>query len=336
MSSSTPALAKAHAEKPTFEVVAKAITYALPFVYVCGFVVLSLFEAEYGIVDFSLIKVKAVAAGLLFAVFMAYPAIVSIRAFQLLGLKKPGSNLVEVGSEANHPYFSIIKICELFVLSEFSALALVFFFRTTPTVWLFNSPNYLAGGHFSALAFSLVVCAFASLMLGLNLGMGKLLAKHFRTRPRSCAILVFLNSVLWAIWTFQLSDHLFFSLVGWCYLVGLASITVAWLLGEGESLKARDWEIAAILSFSVLVPWFATGLYGRIKPAFGGGAPVEANLYLKENIPPFTTKSLNVLIIEETEQGFYVLNGTVGSKAATFVPRENVSTVQFNSSEPKK
>ena len=80
MSSPSPATVNVR-EKFPFEAITKGVTYALPFVYVCGFVVLSLFEADYGIADLSLVRVKALAAGLSFAFFIGYPALVSIRAF---------------------------------------------------------------------------------------------------------------------------------------------------------------------------------------------------------------------------------------------------------------
>jgi hypothetical protein len=317
-------------EKFPFEVIAKGVTYALPFVYVCGFVVLSLFEADYGIADFSLVRVKALAAGLLFVFFIAYPALVSIRSFQLFGMKKQGSTLVEIGAKSNLTYFYIIKISEQYILSVFMSMTFMFFFFARPTMWLSPASDYRSDGHFSLLMLSVTVVSIAIFWLGIFPSMGRLIAKNFASKPRRCAVLIFLISVLWVIWTFQMSDRLFFEIVGWCYLVGIASILAAWLIQKGEGIKARDWEVAIFLGFVLLVPWFATGFYGNIKPAFGGGHPIHAKLYLKEDNPVFRRKEIESQVVEETQEGYYVLLNPIATpKTAVFIPRSSVSTAQF-------
>lgn len=315
----------------SFEAIAKGTTYTLPFVYVCGFVILSLYEAEYGIADLSLVRVKPLAAGLLFAFFIGYPSIVGVRSFQLLGLKKPGGTKVEIGPRSNLRYFYIIKISELYILSVFSSLVLRVFFTQGPRVWLFDTPTYQDPGHFSLLTFSAGITSTAVFFMGIMPSMHGIIAKHFAPKPIRCAVLISLISVLWAIWTFEMSDLIFFEVVGWCFLVGIASIVAAWLVEQGKGLKATDWELRIVFAFTLLVPWFATGLYGSIKPAFGGGSPVPANLYLKEENAIFRGKVLDVRILEETEQGYYVVSKTDAPKTAVFIPRSSVITAQFNS-----
>jgi hypothetical protein len=290
---------------------------------------LSLFEADYGIADLSLVRIKALAAGLLFAFFVGYPSLVAVRFFQLLGLKKPGSVVLDIGSKSNLRYFYIIKFSELYVFSVLISLGLLLFFTQRPRVWIAGTPTYQELGHFSLLTYSAGIITTAVFLLGTIPTMSGLIAKRFATRPISCAALIFLISVLWVVWTFEMSDRKFFYLVGWCYLVGLASVIVAWLVEQGKGLKSTDWELRIVVAFSILVPWFASGFYGGIKPAFGGGSPVSAKLYLKEDNPIFRTRVLDVDIIEETEQGYYVLSKTEASKAV-FVPRSSVSTAQFN------
>jgi hypothetical protein len=321
------------AEKFSFEATAKGITYALPFVYVGGFVVLSLFEADYGIADFSVVRVKALAAGLLFAFFIAFPALASMRSFRLLGLRKPGGNPVNIGTESNAIYFHIIKVSELYVMSLFMAMMFLVFFVDRPRIWLFDAPSSLMeGGRFSVLLFSQAIISLAILWLGLFTSTTKSISKKFSAKPGKCAALVFLVSVLWAIWTFQMSDRLFFEIVGWCYLVGIVSIMAASFIQKREGLKTRDWEVLIFVSFSLLVSWFSTGFYGRIKPAFGGGHPVNAKFYLKEDNPVFRRKDIEAQVVEETEQGYYVLLSPT-PKNAVFIPRSGVSTAQFGHTE---
>ena len=217
-------------EKVSLETVAKSITYALPLVYVCGFVILSLHEAQYGIADLSLIRVKALAAGLLFVIFLVYPSLVSIRFFELLGLKKPGSTRVQIGDESNIPYFYVIKISELYVLSVFGSMGLSVFFTHRPRTWMVDIPTPQFGP-FSLLTFLAGITGFGVWLLGFLPSASKTISKHFASKPGRCVLLVSLISVLWLIWTFEMSDRLFFNLVGWFYLVCRASV------GNGESVR---------------------------------------------------------------------------------------------------
>jgi hypothetical protein len=325
--SSPDAVTVSERAKLPFETIAKGVTYALPLVYVCGFVILSLFEADYGIADLSLVRVKTLTAGLLFALFIIVPSLVSLRSFQLFGLKKAGGTPIPV-SKPNLIYFYIIKISELYVLSVFASMMLLLFLAHRPTVWLLGGLNQ-EPGHFSLLILSVEITSTGILFLGIMpLGW---VAKHFAVEPIRCTVLIFLISVLWLIWNFEMSDRIFFELVGWFYLVGLASIAAAWLIGQGKGLKSLDWELGILFAFCVFLPWFAADLYGSIKPAFGGGSPVSAKLYLKEDNAVLRSRTLDIHIIEETEQGYYVLGKTDTSKTAVFVPRSSVSTAQFNS-----
>jgi hypothetical protein len=312
----------------SFESITKGITYALPFIYLCGFVVLSLFEAEFGINDLSLVRVKTLAAGLLFALFIIYPSLASLRAFQLFGFQKPGSTVIDIGPNSNMRYFYTIKIMELYILSSFIAMGLLFFLTDKPRVWITEIP-YQEPGHFSLLTYSAGVMTAAIFFLGIIPSIGGLIRKHFSAKPPRCAVLISLVSVLWLIWTFEMSDRMFFELVGWCYLVGLGSILAGRGIEKGKGLKSTDWELGIVIAFSILVPWFATSFYGNIKSAFGGGSPGQSKLYLKEDNPILRAKIVDVLIVEETEQGYYVVNPTNNSKTAVFVPRSSVSTAEF-------
>ncbi|MGA7926995.1 MAG: hypothetical protein WCA20_13520 [Candidatus Sulfotelmatobacter sp.] len=104
------------------------------------------------------------------------------------------------------------------------------------------------------------------------------------------------------------------------------------MVEKGRGLKSADWELGILFAFSLLVPWFAANLYGNIKPAFGGGSPVSAKLCLTQDNAILGGKP-DVLIIEETDHGYYVVNPTGNSKRAVFIPRSNVSTAQFGNSE---
>lgn len=315
-------------EKFPLEAITKAVTYSLPIVYVCGFVVLSLFEGDYGIADLSVVKVKALAAGLLFLFFIGYPSLISIRAFELLGLKIPGGTLVKIESKSNLAYFYVIKIFELYISSVLSSMVLIFFFAHRPRTWLLDGPTQ-EPSYFSMLTFSWLVMNLLVFFFGILIWSKWTVARHFGSKPARCVTLVVLVSVLWATWNFEMSDRVFFGVVGWFYLVGLASIAAATMIERKKDLKERAWEVQIMMAFVIFVPWFASSLYGTIKPAFGGASPVSAKLYLKEGNVVLKANPLDVEILEETEQGYYVLN-KADSKSAVFIPRSTVSSAQFN------
>jgi hypothetical protein len=328
--SSSPTVASfKESEKFPLEAIAKGITYSLPFLYVCGFIVLSLFEAEYGIADLSLVRVKALATGLLFVFFIGYPALVGIRSFQLLGLKKPGATAV-VGSSRDVGYFYVIKISSNYMLSVFSSTGLLLLFAHRPRVWIFDTPTFQEPSHFSILTFSAGLVSFFVFTLGLLITSSRnIVPKHFATKPGRCAVLAVLVSVLWFIWNAGMSDWTFVQVAFWSYLVGLVSILFAKLIEQKRGPKALDWEVLILMVFVMFVPWFASSLYGTVKPAFGGGSAVPARLYLKEKNAVLQVSTLDAQILEETEQGYYIVSKP-DSKSAIFIPRSTVSTAEFN------
>jgi hypothetical protein len=314
------------------ERVAKLLTFALPLVYVCGFVVLSLYEAEFGIVDLSLVRVKALACGIAFVFFVAYPAIVGIRAFELFGLVKPAAARVDLGDKSNILYFRIIQVVDLYLIASYISLGLRVLFVPKVTVWIMEGSEYLDQRPISLLAFLAWGMCGASFVLGLVSVAA--IGKHFRKKPKLATLLALLTGILFALLNFRMSDHLYFEIVGWCFLISLVSVLATSLIQAGKGLRAVDWELGIFAAFTIFTPWFATSLYGKIKPAFGGGCPAPVKMYLSVENALLKGKTPNVLVVEETEQGYYVIDPTSDDKRAIFMPRSVVSTAQFGS--PKK
>src|SRR5260221_14478451 len=55
-------------------------------VYLFGFVIVSIFDASYGIADFSLFRTKVIAVGTVFLILIAVPMLLTFRIFSLFGL----------------------------------------------------------------------------------------------------------------------------------------------------------------------------------------------------------------------------------------------------------
>ena len=64
----------------------------------------------------------------------------------------------------------------------------------------------------------------------------------------------------------------------------------------------------------------------EIPHQFGGGAPVPVVLHLTKKLPVFDSESIPVSLIDETEQGYYVLSA---NDKALFVARSLVEGVEF-------
>jgi len=69
-----------------------------------------------------------------------------------------------------------------------------------------------------------------------------------------------------------------------------------------------------------------TKVFPHVRHEFGGGSPVNIVLHLSKKLPVFDSEAPNAMLVEETEQGFYVLYG--GNKAI-FVARGTVEEVEF-------
>jgi hypothetical protein len=67
-------------------------------VYLFGFIIMSIFDASYGIADFSLFRTKVIAVGTLFVFLVALPMMVTFRMFSVFGLTAdPGRDSCRTG-----------------------------------------------------------------------------------------------------------------------------------------------------------------------------------------------------------------------------------------------
>jgi len=326
MATPTPSTVSGPGATFSLEKVAKASTLALPGIYVCGFVVISLYEAEYGISDFTLIKVRALAAGLLFAVFSAIPALMGIRSFRILGLRSAGGTRVDVKDDSQKKYFYVLKVTEFYYQCGFVSLIFMFFFVPRVRTWIVPEAVYVSPGYFPWLILCANCVSFA--IIALTFAQHQPVAKNLANKPVRCTLLVCLTFVLWVIWTIRMSDWLFFQLSAWFYLVGLSAVALGKMISVGVGFTKSDWELKALVGLSLALPWFADGMYGNIKPSFGGGSPISAKFYFQDEDPVLHSKALDAFILEETEQGYYVIKSP-GKKESIFLPRSRVVSVQL-------
>ena len=71
----------------------QALVIVAGLAYLSGFIIISVFDASYGIADFSLVRTKVIAVGGLFVLLLSLPVIVTFRMFGMFGLQVTPLNI---------------------------------------------------------------------------------------------------------------------------------------------------------------------------------------------------------------------------------------------------
>lgn len=100
-------------------------------------------------------------------------------------------------------------------------------------------------------------------------------------------------------------------------------------LVELSEVKKLEWERFAptFLIFSLSI--YATQVYGKIKPSYGGGMPTPVVLHFASKNPLSESGDEGrLLLIDETDHGYYLLKNTTETKSY-FVRRDVVVVVVY-------
>lgn len=320
----TPEAIAGRRRQLSIDSLARSVAYIMAGIYASGFLLISLYDAQFGISDFSLLKAQALAAGLCLAAMVAVPALVGIRAFGVLGLRKWGGSYVKV-EPGQEKYFNLIVIFWFYPGCVLLAgLAEIFFVGRPefPFHVLFFGP-----GRFSWIILSANLVSV--LILIAPLYFVDVIAKRFAARPARCALLGGLISLSWFIWGLRTADSISFDLSIWFYLISLGGAFFGHEIEKGARLHKIEWELIILVLVPITFGWFARNIYGNIKPAFGGGRPVTAQFDLYKRMPGFNDhRTVDVRIIEETDLGYYVVSPS-GTKSAVFIPRSEIEFVEL-------
>jgi hypothetical protein len=292
----------------TLESASRLGAFFIAAVYAAGYLVIAFHDSRFGIVEFSPFRPRIFSAGALLTLLILIPLIAVSRQFHLFGLRNPALHVVPVKPEnAKHLQFS----CKFDFYSICVALSV-------PSAILFR-PGYLDVKPWGlTLGFTLLV--FLSLSIIVQ-------QKRFDSRPLSATVLSLISAASIAVVVFQFWSRSFFWLSVWYYFVGIAALYLHGVFESTEKSIKWEWERAILFGLSVLVA-FATVIYGRITPSFGGGRPIVAVLHLTSDVPMSTSRSLNVLMVDENEYGYYVLKPSQENKAY-FIRRDLVSSIEF-------
>jgi hypothetical protein len=111
----------------------------------------------------------------------------------------------------------------------------------------------------------------------------------------------------------------------WFFGVGVLALTE--MRVRSWKVKLGDWTWSTVQLLGALL-LFASYYYPHIKSSWGGGRPIPVTIYFKSQSVILPGQSVNALLIDETDPGFYV----VGKKdnKATLIPRESVGLLYFS------
>jgi hypothetical protein len=150
--------------------------------------------------------------------------------------------------------------------------------------------------------------------------------KWFDAHPLPFILFSFLNSVALFLVLFRYAYRAMFWLVVWLFLVCLSSLLISIKVRNPDAVRKTRWEKLALGIIPLVFLTYATKPYPEIRHEVGGGAAVPIVLHLTKTLRPFDSDRIAVSLIDETEQGYYVLRE---SDKALFVARGLVEDVEF-------
>ena len=299
-----------HSSSLKLEIITRSFALFIGSVYAAGFLVVSIYLAEYGVIPTSLFRPRFVGAGVLFLVFVGLPAPAAIFARRSVERTAAHPPSPTDSKPTQVPFFPFLAF--LYVYSIFPAI-------------------FLSGFRGDRVVFDWQLLIIAATYLAAIGGI---------TYARMFGALNWRGDIL-----SLLCATLLLVVLGDCASPGfqLTVIWVTWAGAVGESL-VRNWHsisrfeahgpefvLAAILASA---GFFAKAIYPKIGPEFGGGLPSPAIIQFDE-APPFGMPARSsVLLLEESEEGYFVLRGK-GATKAVFLPRRVVGGIYFGGTPEK-
>jgi hypothetical protein len=279
----------------------------LAAIYGSGYVVISIYHASLGLNEINLLRPKTAAAGILYLVFFGTAIFVleflrPVLLHLVEGLREPRrmAVLILVGSSSvlNADFLAAMPLGVFIHFDAGEPRHQVPFLLVSrigivclATVWAtgYIKPPLLWIHHWIIL-----------LCCGLDVALGVVFIL-FRGQFGTPQLSLFLLSVQMVV------------AIG-VFLQGYLSRTVNWLL------------TGFLLLIILLV--YSTVVYPHVRVPYGGGEATNAGIYLGAASGSNPAKQLHARIIDETDNGFYVIED--GHTEVRFIPRSQVNAIEFD------
>jgi cation transporter-like permease len=284
-------------------------------VYLFGFIIVSFSDATYGIVDFSLVRAKVIAVGITFVILVALGMLVTFRTFAIFGLTYDRSELSAVVVAPKNSDLMSVNVALFLPFACYGS--------TFPLgIWL-TGFRILPG---KSLGFYGIMCAVIVLL-------GLASRKWFNAHPYLFVFLAGLNTAAFFIILYKYVSRNTFWFILWLSLVCGLTLQISMKLRNPDDVRKTEWERLFVVIVLVIFGLYAGKVYPNIPHQLGGGAPVPVILHLTKTLPEFDSDSAAVSLIEETEQGYYVVHT---SDKALFIARGLVEEVELLRPLPAK
>ena len=287
------------------ERVIKIGTGFLALIYAAGFLVVSVHHGRYGVIMFEFLRARVFAAGLLFAVLTAVPVIAVSRLFGLFGLGMPAGS-----REIKAEHLGFARACSI---AQFSIFA--YLFATSSRALFISTPTDQHSSWWVALSWFAMGVALISER--------KWLISH----PFPIATVNVIAGILFLFSIHKWESREMTVAVYWFCGVAWAFLGQRHLFVSAGHRQRFDWERWALASLA-LVFVFATAIYGRIKPSWGGGVVAPVTVHFARITPFSSSSDIKAYLIDETDKGYY-LTHSVDDHKASFIPREAVASIDF-------
>jgi hypothetical protein len=300
------------------DLTARVGAMVLATVYGSGFVIVTLYQARFGVSAFDLLKPKIFAAGF---TFVALVFLVSLAAFRFFGVgwwqsgpqhaRKPMEAWLDVISKG----LLFFMLCEIAGWNFSFLFDRPLFDSVSPeaTVWMFVSL-------FGAIAI-VVVAVLVEWLIGFE--------RFWRLFPGGLILSIGSAGGGFAIARSMLisRDRTAWWFSVWIFGSGIGSVFLYRALRSTENIIRTEWERMVPIALSV-VSIYAYAVYPHIRGEWGGGVPAQVIVYFNMQQPLFAGQILETNLLEENEHGYYVTPALDGPRAY-FIPRESVALVKF-------
>jgi hypothetical protein len=277
-------------------------------VYLFGFIIVSVFDATYGIANFSFFRAKVIGVGLLFVVLVGIAMLVTFRMFAFFGLTPEHQGPAGIVVTPENRLFAITYVG---VSIPFACAAL-----TWPLVFVFAKYPHWTGKGLGLWVFLSMLVAATQVFL----------KKWHDTHPFLLVLLAALCAAALLIVLFRYTDRAIFWFTIWLSAVSAFTVNISLKIHKPEEARKVEWERSFMTVIPVVFFLYAAKVYPNIRHELGGGSPVPVVLHFTKKLPVFNSESISVFLIDETEDGYYV---THGSDKAIFIAHNLVEEVEF-------
>jgi hypothetical protein len=289
-----------------------ALIVGAGLVYLFGYIIVAIYDARYGIADFSPFRAKVIAVGMVFVILILVAMLVTLRTFSLFGLTAENSALVGLAVTPKNVAVVIIYVA---LALPFGCLALMW-----PFTFFFAKYSLWTGKGFGLAVVTFVVVSV----------LGFFSKKWFEVHPFLFIFLSGLNTTAFFVILFRYTHRSVFWFIVWLSFVCAFTLQISFRMLGSERVRKTEWEKLLLTVAVIVFGLYANNIYPNIPHQFGDGRPLPVVLHLTKKMPVFDSDNVFALLVDETEQGYYVL---YGSDKAVFVTRGLVEEVEFSQSK---